>query len=172
MTRASDYANTFAPAIQQAVEAVGKEKEQIKNEIEQLQSQRDQIERDLAELQRRIESMDHDVAIGLTHAVRSAGLKVNLATPVNGKASTSSSHSNQALTDEVVSKVVAAIPESKSHAVTIGALRKEIKISDTKVLSSALKRLIAQKKVKTVGERRAKRYFSGPVTLTQGQKKS
>ena len=58
-----------------------------------------------------------------------------------------------------LSEVLARVPEGRRDAMTFGGICKAVSISDGTVIRAALKQLIKDKKIKTFGERRAKRYY-------------
>ncbi len=158
-TKTSDYANVFAPVFEQAAETATNEKNAMQERIEALQTQRDDFDRQIESVKQQMESLDEAIRIGLTHAAREAGLKFSLNGNGNGNAAGARKGGADKISNEHTSQVLAAVPEGRRDALTFGGICKAVDISDGTVVSAALKRLISDKKINTLGERRAKRYF-------------
>lgn len=157
MSRAAEYANALAPALKQALELSVEDKAHTQKRIEELQAKKEQIDRELMALQQHLESIDSDLALGLTHAAREAGVKVNL---VDGRNSSGNrAQSDAKLTNEDVRTILAVLPEGKQNAMTMGALKKSVDVSAVQIVPAALSRLLSDNRVKTVGQRRGKRYY-------------
>ena len=157
MTRAAEYANAFAPALKQAVELAVTDKAQTEKKIEELRAKKERIDQELMQLQHHLDSIDRDLALGLTHAAREAGVRVNLADGGNG--SGRRAPADRKPTDEDVKKLVAVLPQGEQNAMTMGAIKKAIDISDVQIVPAALSHLLSDRNAKAVGQRRGKRYY-------------
>ena len=158
MSKSAEYANVFAPVLAKAAETATNEKRSLQDRIDGLKTQRDGLDREIKSATQQIAALDDDITVGLAHAARQAGLKLNL----HGKTDRNALHTQNGgaakASDEHLSQLLGAVPEGKRGAMTFGMISKAVKL-ESKILSDALKRLLAKKEIKSSGERRSKRYF-------------
>jgi len=159
MSDAAKYANAFADVFQQAADAVLEEKQNAEDRIADLESQRAEIDTEIERLRSQLEEVENNIAVGLRHAAKGAGIKLELKQKMNGGAPPVVTGSGGKAPDAVLAKVLSIVPLGRQHASTFGAISKSVDIADGKEIAKVLKRLAAEKKVKTIGERRGKRYF-------------
>ena len=162
MGEAARFSNVFAPVFQKAAETATEEKKTILEQIENLRDQRQRIDNELEQLQQQMASLDEAITLGLTHAARDAGLKLDLNRPMNGSATSARGGSSTGVSAEAIKAVMTKMPAGRKNALTFGSIRKAVAMSDEKQVASALKRLVSIDKIKTIGQRRAKRYYIGP----------
>jgi hypothetical protein len=159
MSEAAKYANAFAPVFKQAAEAAIEEKDRVVQLIEGLEQERKQIDDKVAEMREQLQNIDNNIVVGLSHAAKDAGLKLELQKRVNDSAHTDSAATAPRSSDSDLTKVLTIVPLGRKSAATFGAISKTVDIADGKVVAKALKHLVTENKVKTMGERRGKRYF-------------
>ena len=162
MGEAARFSNVFAPVFKKAAETATEEKRTLLERIEGLRDQRKEIDEELEELQDQMTSLDEAITLGLTHAARDAGLKLDLNKPANGNSPAGRGGSSSTVSAEGIKAVLTKVPEGRKNAMTFGSIKKAVDLSDDKLVASILKRLVSIEKVKTVGERRGKRYYIGP----------
>ena len=141
MGEAARYANAFAPALKQAAEAALSEKKQAEERIVTLRQQRDQVDAQIRDIEKQLESIDVDIAIGLAHAAKDAGLKIDVSRRVNGKpeATGTAPRANE----DNLQKIWATLPLGDKNAMTIGEIIKAAPVDDKNVISSVVKRLVS-----------------------------
>ncbi len=162
MGEAARFSNVFAPVFKKAAETATEEKKLLLDRIEKLREQRVEIDDELEKLQEQMTSLEEAITLGLTHAARDAGLRLDLNRPVNGNSPGGRVGTGATVSAEAIRAVLTKVPDDKKSAMTFGSIRKTVSLSDDKLVASALKRLVSIDKIKTVGERRAKRYYIGP----------
>jgi len=152
MSKSTDFANVFAGVMKTAAETAATEKSRIQEQIDAIEQQRKEAEKQLAELHKALVTLDEDIAVGLQHSARDAGIKINIGAVKKHMAAAAPKD------DKILDAIVRVVPEGKSNAVTSVQIAKDAKL-DGGVVSKAMPRLLRSKSVKKIGERRAKRYY-------------
>ena len=154
MMNASGFADLFAPILKEVTEGAAKDRTTLQQEMNTLTEHRNRVDAEIAQLEKYLDSIDEDVALGLAHAARGAGVTVGLN---RGNGSKQSPRPRPSEND--FKKVLDAIPDGKEKAMTIGQITKALDLPDSTVVGAALKHFMKERKVETFGERRAKRYY-------------
>ena len=135
-----------------------------------LAAQQKQIDSEIVELERSLGSIDKEIALGLTHAAREAGVRVVLADGPMESAKPAAGAAAADSLEKYLDRVLNVIPDGVEKALTIGKVTKSVDIEDPTIVASCVRKLLKTGKITSVGERRAKRYFRPAKQLVQVKK--
>jgi hypothetical protein len=156
MAEPAHYAELLAPVVALAAEMAQDDKKSVQDQIDTLEARRREIDVEIEETRKHLDEIDSSIAVGLTHAAKDAGLKINLEAQKSEKTAPASTATEPAVPLRVL---IDNIPSGVENAVTIGGIKKTLNVSDSKLVMSALSKLLRNNTVKTVGQRRGKRYY-------------
>ena len=139
-----------------------KEKANLKKKLDDLDEQRSKIEEQAADVRKELDKADEKIAAALERAAKEHNIPVEVITGKGrGRPPKGAGSGSAKATDAEVKKVLRAIPKGKGNALTSGEVAKATEFS-TSTVSPVLKQLVADKKIKAAGERRARRYWKTP----------
>ncbi len=169
MPDAATLADQFRSIVDDVTKMAAEDRKSLQDQLNALMNQQTEIEKEIAELEQHIASIDKDVAVGLSRAARDAGVRVKLVGGKNGKDAKQKTPRKR-LSETDVKKVLDVIPDGEDDALTIGKITKAIGASDSTLVAAAIKQLLKDRAITSVGERRGKRYFKPGKKLKQVKK--
>lgn len=155
MSQLAKFANTLAPIIKQAAETAGNEKKQLQENLGKLEEQRKALEADIRDIQDQLANIDEEVQAAIMHCLREEGFK-----PARSVDGTQAPRrvKKTGVSEAVLTQVIAKIGQGRQNAKTSGQLAKEAGVEGT-TARKAIKQLLADEKIRSEGQRRAKKYF-------------
>ena len=141
---AAAFANEFMDVFQKAANAAKQEKEQIVTAIGKLNQQRESIELQIKEKEQQLSEVEDNIAKGLAHAARAAGVRLEL-----GSTKKSDGRMTRERLDKVCQAVIGAMNKqfvTKAHIVEVTRLPKEL-------INKAMTKLHREGRVNSNGKR-------------------
>ena len=123
-----------------------------------------EIEADIQETQHFIEQIDDDIAVGLKHAAKDAGVKIDVPAAIAPK---KVNRLTPKASGPEIESVLMFIPLEKKHAVKISEIRAKVEFG-RKVLEWIMLQLFKMGKIAKVGKSNQMRYYKKGRTLKQG----
>ena len=151
MATASKLVELFRRSFDQA----NKEKAALTTKLNDLLEQGRKIEEQVAAVSKELAEMDENIAVAAEQAAKDLGIPLEA---IKGKGRGRPPKAAGKAGDADVKTVLRAIPKGKAKALTSGQIAKAAGCS-TKMASTILKQLVADKTIKASGERRARRYW-------------
>jgi chromosome segregation ATPase len=150
------YAELLAPVVALAAEMAQDDKKSVQDHIDTLEARRHEIDLEIRQIRKHLDEIDSSIAVGLTHAAKDAGLKINLDAQKSEKTATVSESPTPATPLRVI---IEHIPSGLKNALTIGQIKKALNVTDSKLVMPGLSKLLRNNTVRTFGQRRGKRYY-------------
>ena len=170
MTEALAFANQFVPLFAEIAAKAADDRKSLQEKIDALKTQHEQIDKEIEGLEQHIASIDEDVAVGFNHAARIAGVRVTVVSRKREEDARAHKTPTKQLSEKDVNKLLDVIPDGEDDALTIGKITKALDAPDSAPVAAAIKRLLKERAITSVGERRAKRYFKPGKKLAQKSK--
>ena len=141
---ATAFANEFMDVFQRAANAAKQEKEQIIKSINKLKQQSESIKQQIVEKEQQLDEVEYNIARGLAHAAREAGVSLDL-----GTAKKSDGRMTRERLDKVCLAVIGAMNKqyvTKTYIANVTRLPREN-------VDRAMTKLNREGKVKSNGKR-------------------